>query len=325
MERPKVFVTRCIPDIGLEKLHAACQVDVWQGGLPPERDVLMEKVRGVDGILCLLSDRVDREVMDAAGSQLKAISTYAVGTDNIDLEEATRRGIPVGHTPGVLTEACADLAFALLMAAARQVVLGDRQVREGLWRTWEPQGWLGVDIHRATLGLVGFGRIGQAVARRAAGFAMRVLYYDPAASEPADGIGQAAELDELLRESDFVSLHAPLTPDTRHLINRESIKKMKAGAILVNTARGGLVDQEALAEGLASGHLAGAALDVTDPEPIPPGHALLGMENVTITPHIASASRATRDQMARIAADNLLAGLRGERLPFCANPQVYGD
>jgi lactate dehydrogenase-like 2-hydroxyacid dehydrogenase len=325
MERPKVFVTRRIPDIGLEKLHAVCQAYVWQGGLPPERDVLMEKVRGVDGILCLLSDRVDLEVMDAAGGQLKAISIYAVGTDNIDLTEATRRGIPVGHTPGVLTEACADLAFALLMAAARKVVLGDRQVRAGLWRTWEPQGWLGEDIHRATLGLVGFGRIGQAVARRSAGFDMRVLYHDPAVPEPADGIGQAAELDELLRESDFVSLHAPLTPDTRHLINRASIKKMKAGAILINTARGGLVDQEALAEGLASGHLAGAALDVTDPEPIPHGHALLGMENVTITPHIASASRATRDQMALIAADNLLAGLRGERLPFCANPQVYGD
>ncbi len=323
MERFKIFVTRRIPETGLEKLRAACQVEVWQGDLPPERDTLIEKVRGMDGILCLLSDRVDREIMDAAGGQLRAISTYAVGTDNIDLDEATRRGIPVGHTPGVLTEACADLAFALLMAAARKVVLGDRQVREGLWRTWEPQGWLGADVHRATLGLVGFGRIGQAVARRAAGFDMRVLYFDPSVQDPADGMGQAVELDEILRESDFVSLHAPLTPDTRHLINRESIKKMKAGAILVNTARGGLVDQDALAEGLSSGHLAGAALDVTDPEPLPTGHALLGMENVIITPHIASASRATREQMALIAADNLLAGLRGERLPFCANPRVY--
>ena len=323
MERPKIFVTRRIPEIGLEKLRPVCQVEVWQGDLPPERDVLIEKVRGVDGILCLLSDRVDREIMDAAGGQLRSISTYAVGTDNIDLDEATRRGIPVGHTPGVLTEACADLAFALLMAAARKVVLGDRQVREGLWRTWEPQGWLGADVHRATLGLVGFGRIGQAVARRAAGFDMRVLYYDPAVPEPADGMGHAVELDELLRESDFVSLHSPLTPETRHLINRESIKKMKAGAILVNTARGGLVDQDALVEGLSSGHLAGAALDVTDPEPLPAGHALLGMENVIITPHIASASRATREEMALIASDNLLAGLRGKRLPFCANPRVY--
>jgi len=325
MAKHRIFVTRRIPQPGLDKLINAAQVDIWPGDLPPGREDLLERVRGVNGILCLLTDHIDRTIIEAAGSQLKVISTYAVGTDNIDLAEATRRGIPVGHTPGVLTEACADLAFALLLAAARKVVLADRQVRAGLWRTWEPQGWLGVDVHGAVLGLIGFGRIGRAVARRAVGFDMRVLVYDPALPAPIQGDVQPVGLDGLLGKSDFVSLHAPLIDVTRHLINRETIAKMKPGAILINTARGGLVDQDALLEGLASGRLAAAALDVAEPEPIPADHALLRMENVIVTPHIASASADTRARMAEMAADNLLAGLRGERLPFCANPQVYGE
>lgn len=323
MTKPRVFVTRIIPDAGLSLVRAACDVDLWTGELPPSREALLARVAGVDGLLCLLTDRVSGEVMDAAGPGLKVISNHAVGFDNIDVPAATARGIPVGNTPGILTDATADFAFALLLAAARRVTEAERFVRAGRWVTWEPSLLLGPDVHGATLGLVGFGRIGQAVARRAAGFAMRVLYYDPTA-EPIPGLDATpVPLETLLREADFVSLHVPLTPKTRGMMGREALALMKPTAVLVNTARGPVVDHAALYEALRDRRIFAAALDVTEPEPIPPDSPLLALDNCLIVPHIASASVATRDKMARMAAENLVAGLRGERLPNCVNPEVY--
>lgn len=319
MPKPRVFVTRRIPEAGLKLIREACEMDLWQDELPPTRPVLIEHVRGVQGILSLLTDRIDGEVMDAAGSGLKVISNYAVGFDNIDIPEATRRGIAVGNTPGVLTDATADLAFALLMAAARRVVEGDHVVRAGGWKTWGPTFLLGVDVHHATLGIVGYGRIGQAMAKRARGFGMRVIYYDPQAQPSADPDVQAVDLDTLLGEADFISLHVPLTPETRHLINRRAFELMKPTAVLINTARGGVVDPQALYQALKEKRIFAAALDVTDPEPIPLDSPLLELDNLIITPHIASASTATREKMAQMAAENLLAGLRGDPLPYPVN------
>lgn len=314
MARPSVFVTRIIPEAGLALINAACDVEVWPEQLPPSRDRLIEQVRGRDGLLTLLTDRVDGEVMDAAGSQLKVISNLAVGVDNIDVAAATQRGIAVGNTPGILTETTADLAWTLLMAAARRIVEGDRYVRDGKWRTWEPQLLLGPDVYGATLGIIGFGRIGQAVARRASGFNMRVLYHNRSAVTDENGATRV-DLETLLHESDFVSIHTPLTPDTYHLLDHRRIGMMKRGAILINTARGGIVDPQALYEALRDGQLAAAALDVTEPEPIPMDHPLLRLPNCLVTPHIASASIATRNRMAEMAAHNLLAGVQGEPLP----------
>lgn len=322
----RVYVTREIPQKGLDLLEEKVEVNTWGGELPPSENDLLEAVRGVEGLLCLLTDKVDAEVMDAA-PDLKVISNYAVGFDNIDIEEATHRKIPVGHTPGVLTETTADFAFALLCAAARRVVEADIYVREQKWKTWGPRLLLGADLWGATLGIIGYGRIGQAVARRARGFQMRVLFNDPGYHEiPAEEEGMLEQVDlaMLLEESDFVSLHAPLTEDTRHLMDAEHLGKMKRGSILINTARGSVVDHDALYDALQNGHLAAAALDVFDPEPIPTDHQLLTLQNMIVTPHIASASVRARDRMAVMAAENLLAGLQEQRLPFCANPQVYG-
>jgi glyoxylate reductase len=323
MSRPKVFVTRLIPEPGLKLVQSFCDADIWPGELPPSYDTLLQRVRGMDGILSLLTDRIDAALLDAAGPQLKVVSNHAVGFDNIDIPAASARGIPVGNTPGILTGATADFTFTLLMAAARRLVEAERYAREGKWQTWSPSVLLGKELCGATLGLIGFGRIGQAVARRAAGFEMRVLFYDPT-SVPIIGLtAKSVDLDTLLRESDFVSLHTPLTPATHHMINQDTLAKMKAGAVLVNTARGGVVDQEALYQALKSGHLFSAALDVTDPEPLPPTHPLYSLENLIICPHIASAGIHTRDKMSLMAAENLIAGLQGEPLPNCVNPEVY--
>jgi glyoxylate reductase len=320
MARPKVFVTRLIPEKGLALVRGFCEADVWEEDLPPARAALLDRVRGVEGVLCLLTERVDAELM-AAAPQLKVISNFAVGVDNVEVAEATRRKIPVGNTPGVLTDATADMAFALLMAAARRVVEGERYVRGGRWGTWSPQLLLGADLAGATLGLIGFGRIGQAVAKRAQGFGLRVLYHDPSA-RPAFGAAPV-DLDSLLRESDFVSLHVPLTAETRHMINAATLSRMKPEAVLVNTARGPIVDPEALYQALKSKRIFAAALDVTEPEPLPADSPLLELDNCIVVPHLGSASRRTRDQMALLAARNLIAGLKGEKLPHCVNPQVY--
>lgn len=316
--RARVFVARLIPDDGLAPILAACEADVWQDELPPPRDELLRRVAGCDGILTLLTDRVDDELLDAAGPGLRVVSNFAVGYDNIDVAACARRGVAVGNTPGVLTETTADLAWTLLMAAARRVAEGSRYVRDGRWRTWGPMLLLGPDVHGATIGIVGFGRIGQAVARRAHGFGMEILYHDverlpESVTQP---LGAAfVSLEELLARSDFVSLHVNLTDETRHLINANTLAAMKPTAVLVNTSRGPVVDQIALADALRDGVIWAAALDVTDPEPIALDDPLVGLDNCLVVPHIASATRATRGRMAAMAAANLLAGVRGEPLP----------
>ena len=327
MTRPRVFVTRVIPDEGLEPVREACDVDLWTEELPPPRDELLRRVAGVDGLLSLLTDAVDDELLDAAGAQLKVVSNFAVGFDNIDVEACTRRRIPAGNTPGVLTETTADLAFALLMAAARRIPEGVDHVRDGRWLTWGPMLLMGVDVHGATLGIVGFGRIGREMARRAGGFGMRILYQDvhPATAEDEAQLGaRRVEMDELLRESDFISLHVNLTDETHHLIDADALRAMKPTAVLVNTSRGPVVDPDALASALRGGEIFAAGLDVTDPEPLPSDHPLVALPNCIVVPHIASASRVTRGKMAAMAAANLLSGVRGERLPTPINPEVYG-
>ncbi len=313
----RIFVTRRIPDAGLNRLIDACDTEVWPGEMPPPYEILLEKVRGVDGLLCMLTDRIDAGLMDAAGPDLKVISQMAVGYDNIDVAAARERHIQVGNTPGVLTEATADLAFALLLAASRRLAEGAAYIREGKWRTWEPMALLGGDLAGATLGIVGFGRIGQAVARRAAGFDLRVIAYSPRQKPEIAALSGVnfVTLDALLRESDYISLHLPLTGETRHFINRDALAQMKPSAILINTARGGVVDQAALVDALKHGIIAGAALDVTDPEPLPSDHPLLSLSNALVVPHIGSATHQTRDRMAIMAADNLLAGVSGQPLP----------
>ncbi len=320
----KVFITRPILPRGLDLLQNRFEIDLWQGELPPPRDEMLRRVQGIDGLLCLLTDKIDAAVMDAAGAQLKVISNMAVGYDNIDVAEATRRGIPVGNTPGILTDATADFAFALLLAAARRVVEADRFTRAGKWQTWSPAGLLGADLTGATLGIIGFGRIGRALAKRAGGFDMRILYHDPTVPAEAAAPTAAADFETLLREADFISIHTPLTPQTYHLIDSRAFSLMKPSAVLVNTARGGVVDPAALYEALSQHRIAAAALDVTEPEPIPLDSPLLTLENLIIAPHIASASLHTREKMSVMAAENLIAGLAGERLPNCVNPQVYG-
>jgi glyoxylate reductase len=301
-----VFVTRRLPGPALDRLAAAGHdVDVWPDAMPPSADVLRARLADADGLLCLLTDPVDAQTL-AAAPRLRAIATYAVGVDNIDLAAADARGIPVGNTPDALTEATADFTFALLLAAARHLVPAAASARDGGWSTWDPSGFLGADVHGATLGLIGFGRIGQAVARRAAGFDMAVLHT------------RQTSLTDLLAASDFVSLHVPLTPDTHHLIDDGALGAMRHTAILINTARGPIVDQQALATALSEGRIAGAALDVTDPEPPDRDDPLLQAPNLLVAPHIGSATRSAREQMAEMAVDNLLAGLAGDPMPHPA-------
>ena len=324
MAKPKVFVARLIPDEGLAMLRDLVDMKVWQDELPPPRRVMLDEARQSDGLISLLTDKVDAELMDL-NPRLKVISNYAVGYDNIDIPAATARGIPIGNTPGVLTDTTADLAFTLLMAVARRLQESIDFVRAGKWKTWGPMLLTGLDIHGATLGIVGFGRIGQGMAKRASGFGMRVLYYDVnrrADLEKSTG-ATYADLDTLLRESDFVSIHTDLNASTRHMMNAAAFAKMKRTAYVINTARGPIIDPQALYDALKAGKIAGAALDVTEPEPIPMDSPLLKLPNCLIVPHIASASVATRAKMAQMAAANLVAGIRGDKLPTCVNPEVY--
>jgi glyoxylate reductase len=308
----RVFVTRELPGDALDRLRAAHDVEVWPERTPPPRDELLARVPELDGLLALLTDRIDAELI-AAAPRLRAISNYAVGVDNVDVEAAAARGIPVGNTPDVLTESTADLALALMLGIARRLAEGEAFVRDGKWATWEPGLMLGRDLHGATVGIVGYGRIGQAVGRRLEGFGCEVL-----AGSRSGGV----PLGELLERSDFVTLHCPLTPETRGLIDADAMQRMKPTAYLVNTARGPVVDTDALAAALRAGELAGAALDVTDPEPLPGDHPLLDAPNLLVVPHIASATHATRGRMADIAVDNLLAGLAGEPMPHSVTPRA---
>lgn len=309
----KVFVTRRLPGGALDRLSAEHDVEVWSEQLPPGKPELLARAPELEGLLSLLTDPVDAELI-AAAPRLRAISNYAVGVDNVDLDAAVGRGIPVGNTPDVLTDTTADLALALMLGISRHLVEGDAYVRRGEWRTWETELLLGHDLHGATVGVIGFGRIGRAVAGRLEGFGCEILYTSRSGGVP---------LEELLERSDVVTVHSPLTPETRGLIDDEALARMKPTAYLVNTARGPIVDTDALARALHAGRIAGAALDVTDPEPLPAGHPLLDAPNLLVLPHLGSATHATRERMADMAVDNLLAGLAGERMPHCANPQVY--
>ncbi len=321
--KPKVYVTRLLPKEAMDRIHSNCEATVWDGELPPPRDVLLKNVADVEGLLSLLTDKIDAELMDKA-PKLKVVSNYAVGFDNINIPEATKRGIIVGNTPGVLTDTTADFAFTLIMSAARRVAEGDRYVRAGKWKTWGPMLLLGQDVYGSTLGIIGLGRIGAAVARRAKGFNMRTMYYDVIRQKQyEDELGiEYATLDKVLTESDFITVHTNLTPETHHLISTKQFEKMKRTCILVNTSRGPIVDNMALYEALRTGKILYAGLDVTEPEPLPANHPLLTLDNVIIAPHIASASVVTRTKMGLIAADNLIAGLKGQLGPAPVNPEV---
>jgi glyoxylate reductase len=325
--RPLVFVTRIIPSAGLDLIKEHTQAEVWTEPLPPPYDLIRQKAATCDGLVALLTDRIDAALLDAA-PKLRVISNYAVGFNNIDIPAATARGIAVGNTPGVLTDATADMAFCLLIAAARRVVEGDRYSRSSQWKTWEPLGHLGQELAGRTLGILGMGRIGYALAKRCrGGWDMNVLYYDIRPNEVAekDLAARRVDLDTLLRESDFVSIHTDLNETTRGLFNAERFAKMKRTAVLVNTARGPIVDEDALHQALKSGTIFAAGLDVTDPEPPRPDNPLLTLPNVVIAPHIASATVQTRDAMARICANNLIAGLNGTKLPAWVNPDVESN
>lgn len=322
--KPRVFVTRILPEAGLKLIKEACTAEIWTDQMPPPAAVLRQKIADCDGLVSLLTDKVDGPLLDKA-PRLKVVSNFAVGFNNIDVPACTERGICVGNTPGVLTDATADMAFCLLIGAARRLVEGHLYSQAGKWKTWEPLGHLGQDLVGRTLGVVGMGRIGYALAKRCrGGWDMKILYHDVHKSEKAEqelGARQV-DLDTLLRESDFVSLHTDLNEKTRGMIGARELGIMKKTAILINTARGPLVDQRALAAALRNGTIFAAGVDVTDPEPPSVDDPLLKLPNAIVAPHIASATVQTRNQMAEICAKNLIAGLTGDKLPAWVNPEV---
>jgi glyoxylate reductase len=325
MARPNVFVSRVIPDAGLDLLRANFDVDVWPHDRAPSRDELIAACKGKDALVCLLTEKIDASVL-AAMPSVKIVANVAVGFDNLDVQAATAAGVVMSNTPGVLDDTTADLAFALLMAAARRLGEAERVMRSGTWGGWGIMQLMGQDVHHATLGIVGFGRIGRGVARRAAGFGMRIIYTD-AQPVPADVAAELhatfVSMDELLKTADFVTLHVPLMPGTHHLIDAAALKKMKKTAVLVNTSRGPVVEEAALANALKKGVIAAAGLDVYEHEPsISP--ELAALENVVLLPHIGSASVATRSKMAEIAARNVIAFFAGEAPPTALNPEVLG-
>jgi glyoxylate reductase len=324
--KPKVFVTRRIPAAGLDRICQQCDAEIWPEQMPPPYDLIRQKVADCDGLVSLLTDRIDAALMDAA-PRLKVVSNYAVGFNNIDVAEATERGIAVGNTPGVLTDATADMAFCLLIAAARRLVDSVDYAKGGQWKTWEPLGHLGQDLAGRTLGIIGMGRIGYSLARRCHfGWDMPVLYHDMYRNEKAETVLGAfqVDLETLLRQSDFVSVHTDLNETTRGLFNRERFRMMKPTAVFVNTARGPVVVEKDLIDALKNGVIFAAGLDVTDPEPPEPASELLRLPNLIVAPHIASATVGTRNAMAEICANNLLAGLSGHQLPAWVNPEVAG-
>jgi len=321
MPRPKVFVARQIPEAGLAMIRAECDAVIWPHPLPPSHEQLREATADCDGLVSLLTDRIDEALLKAC-PKLKVVSNFAVGFNNVDVPACTARGIPVGNTPDVLTESTADIAVTLLLAAARRLPECTLDAKEGRWKTWEPLGWLGQDLVGRTLGIVGMGRIGYATAKRLhRGWDMKVLYTARSPKLDADRelAATRVELNELLRRSDFVSVHADLNASTQKLFGAEQFQMMKPTAVFVNTSRGPLVDQAALADALRRKVIFAAGLDVTDPEPLPPSHELYSLSNCIIAPHVASATIDTRDAVARMCAENLLAGVFGRALPNCVN------
>jgi len=325
MDRKKVFVTRMLPEAAMNLLKSKFEVQFWSEEESPPKKVLIDKVKGIDGLYCVLTEKIDKEIINAAGEQLRGISQVAVGYDNIDVEAATKRGIYVTNTPGVLTDTTADFAFALLMAAARRVAEADRYVRSGKWKlSWGLMMMLGQDVWGKTIGILGMGRIGVAMAKRAKGMNMKILYYDVVRNEETEKETGAeyVDLETLLRRSDFVSVHVPLMPSTHHLMNEERLKMMKKSACLINTSRGPVVDEKALYKALKEGWIWAAALDVWEKEPTDPENLLLTLDNVVVAPHIASASYETRTRMAVLASENLIAILEGRVPPNLVNKEV---
>lgn len=322
----KVYVTRIIPQAGIDLLRQHATVEVNESDVPLSHDELRSRAGSVDALVTLLTDKIDRNVLEAGKGSLRIVANVAVGFDNIDVPAATETGIMVSNTPGVLTDTTADFAWALLMGIARRTAEGQAFLKAGKFNGWGIMMLLGEDVHGKTLGLVGFGRIGQAVARRATGFGMRILFYDPQieSSAVAEEVGaERVDLDTLLRESDFVSVHTPLLPETHHLIGAGQLRSMKPTAYLINTSRGPVIDEAALAQALKEETIRGAALDVFENEPrVHPG--LLEVDNVLITPHIASASTTTRTRMSTMAAENVIAALDGSVPPTLVNPELRG-
>lgn len=324
MAKPRVYVCRALPDPALAIVRAVADVRLWEReDVPPPRDVLLREIAECEGVLTLLTDRVDEEFLSRS-PRLRVVANMAVGFDNIDVPAATRARVVVTNTPDVLTETTADFAFTLILAAARRLVEADAFTRAGKWKTWSPMLLAGQDVHHATLGLVGLGRIGSAVARRAKGFEMRVIYYDPVRRQDLEsrlGIEFRA-MDEVLKSADIISVHVPLMAETRHLIGPEQFKMMKRSAVFVNAARGPIVDQAALAEALRTRTIYAAGIDVFEQEPVSADDPLLALENVVVAPHIASASIPTRTRMATLAAENVAAVLQGKRPPTPVNPEI---
>ena len=326
MTDKKVFVTRIIVPDAIARLKENFDVEVWEEPTPPPKDLVIQKAQECDGMMIESNDIMDDEVFSAA-ERLKVVGTRAIGIDNIDLDSATRNGVRIGNTPGILHESCADFTFGLILSLARQVTRSNRKVIEGEWKIFDQTPYLGTDVYGKTLGLIGLGLIGTAVAKRAKGFDMDILYHSRTRKPDAEkkyGLRWALDLDELLSSSDYISVHVPLGPETQGFIGSKEIKKMSKDAFLINTSRGGTVDPDALREALMAGEIAGAALDVTSPEPILPDDPLVHMENVIVTPHIASASAATLRRMGLMAADNVIKHLKGEAMPACLNPEAVG-
>ncbi len=322
-KKPKVFITRRIPDVGLDLLHKSCDVEVYDGEDSISYQLLVEKLKDIEGIITLLSDKIDKNALSRA-SKLRVVSNYAVGYDNIDVPYATSRGILVTNTPGVLTDATADLSWALLIAVARRIVEGDRIMREKKFRGWSPLFLLGQDLKGKTLGILGAGRIGTAVAERSVGWKMTILYYDRIENPYLEKtlLARRASFTELIQQSDFISIHLPLTAETKHLINEQILQQMKKSAILINTARGAVIDEKALVKALENHWIAGAGLDVFENEPeVTPG--LERLTNVVLAPHIGSATIQTRQEMARMAAINLIDALEGRLPKFTINPEAF--
>jgi len=325
LNRRKVYITRELPREAMKILESRFDVEVWTGEMPPPKSLLAEKVKKADGLICLLTEKVDEEVIAAAGPQLRGICQIAVGFDNIDVKSATKKGIYVTNTPGVLTETTADFAFTLLMATARRIAEADKYVKSGHWKVpWGLMMLLGQDIWGKTIGIVGIGRIGSAVARRAKGFNMKILYYDVYRNEQIEKEldVEYVPLETLLKESDYITIHVPLMPETHHLINEDRLKMMKKTACLINTSRGPVVDEKALYKALKEGWIWAAGLDVWEKEPVDLGNPLLKLNNLTAAPHIASGSIATRTKMAVMAAENMVAIQEGRVPPNLVNKEV---
>ncbi len=323
---PLVLVSHTLPDGWLDNLENHCRMVIGPKDANELSTELENFLPEAEGLFTLLTINVNEALLSKT-PKLKVVSNMAVGYDNVDLDACTQRGIPVGNTPGVLTDGTADLTMAIMLAAARRIIEANLDARQGRWKTWSPTGWLGKDLRGATLGIIGMGQIGSAVAERATGFGMKIIFSDPNPDlVKAEGLkAKHVPLETLIKDSDFISLHIPLTPETYHLINEDTLKRIKPTSLLINTSRGPIVDSNALIKALEGGWIAGAALDVTDPEPLPQYHRLFELPNCLIVPHIGSATWNTRRQMAERACENLIAGLKGRQLPYCVNPEVYNS